>query len=91
MFVLAIFIVIAICVRYFIVKKTLVVGNVKVPEKILIKPKNGIPKNTTLEFDNGKYVPVFVPGYESKADYPDNFWFHKNDMFELEAITKEKQ
>lgn len=34
----------------------------------------GIPMGTVLTWDNGKYVPVSVPGYESRADYPDSFW-----------------
>ncbi len=46
------------------------------PDKVLKKEFRGIPTGTKLEWDNGKYVPKSVPGYESKADYPDSFWIY---------------
>lgn len=48
----------------------------------------GIPKNTIMEYDNGKFVPLSVSGYESKADYPDNWWIRTtNDINSMKAIS----
>lgn len=46
------------------------------PDRTLKHAFRGIPAGTTLEWDSGKYVPKSVPGYESRADYPDTFWVY---------------
>lgn len=56
------------------------IGGVKErSDKVLKAEFRGIPKDTRLEWDNGKYVPASVPGYESKADYPDSFWVYDEE------------
>jgi uncharacterized protein YpmB len=47
----------------------------------------GIPKNTILEYDNGKFVPRSVSGYASKADYPDNWWIRGADINTMKSIS----
>lgn len=48
----------------------------------------GIPKNTIMEYDNGKFVPRSVSGYGSKADYPDNWWIRTaTDINAMKAIS----
>lgn len=46
------------------------------PNDIIKRSFRGIPVGTVMQWDNGKYVPQSVPGYESKADYPDSFWVY---------------
>jgi len=50
------------------------------PEYKLTAIFHNIPKSTIMIWDNGKYRPLEVNGYEGVADYPDQFWIYGNDI-----------
>lgn len=48
------------------------------PQKVeLTAEYHGIPINTVLDLNNHKYVPELLPGYETIADYPDEYWIRE--------------
>lgn len=38
------------------------------------------PENTVMVEDRGKYRPESMPGYESVADFPDEYWIKSEDF-----------
>lgn len=48
------------------------------PQKVeLTTQYNGIATGTVLDLNNHKYVPELLPGYETIADYPDEYWIRE--------------